>query len=80
MSDPWRCPDCGCLAVAWSRAHRRGCTASVDPRTVRRCPTCGEDTQPDPTLPDNYTPWRCPTCPSTIPPREGTTNQPKEYR
>ncbi len=38
----WRCPDCGCLALAWSHTHRRGCVYGVTPpqelayaRTVR---------------------------------------------
>jgi hypothetical protein len=25
MTDPWRCPSCGCLAVRWSRAHSPKC-------------------------------------------------------
>lgn len=29
--DVWRCPDCGCLALSWSHAHRRGCVYGVTP-------------------------------------------------
>ncbi|MFN8147289.1 MAG: hypothetical protein U0R76_07460 [Candidatus Nanopelagicales bacterium] len=31
MSGIWRCPDCGCLALAWSYTHRRGCAYGVTP-------------------------------------------------
>lgn len=31
MTDVWRCPDCGCLALSWSHAHRRGCAYGLTP-------------------------------------------------
>lgn len=27
----WRCPDCGCLAYRYARAHRRDCLFGVTP-------------------------------------------------
>lgn len=29
MTDPWRCPDCGTLALPHCRTHRRGCAYGV---------------------------------------------------
>lgn len=31
MTLPWRCPSCGCLAIAWPRAHARTCVYGVTP-------------------------------------------------
>ena len=35
-----RCPDCGALALPWSRGHSRACQAHAD--RVRRCSICLE--------------------------------------
>jgi hypothetical protein len=34
MTDVWRCPGCGCLAVRWSRAHSPKCSYGVTPDEV----------------------------------------------